>query len=222
MLDARVAIHSSVARRSSVAEVSCDQACCQLTPASQVPLNPYSPLLSRLSLLLSHRRFLSFLYELKDHLDHVLIKQPPSTPGETCRSSIFLGLDGKVDRPERLWYERLHSIVLLDDEAERRELTRTWRSESGQPKDSQPRDIVSTDQSRHTVADDAILQRCEPVLQAQRLRASQCCSNAQVEVHASGDGGSLKHVEWDRVPTGVIDLTVGRRARAMSPMPSVS
>lgn len=90
---------------------------------------PDAPFLRRLGLPLGDGRDRVVLDDRVEGLGDVVVVEPSSAPTE--RRGRLLAHEADVDEPERLGDERLHALVLVDDEAEGRELARTCaRTES--------------------------------------------------------------------------------------------
>lgn len=90
----------------------------------------HSPLLRRLGLLRDNCRLGIVLAQAEEDLDDVLVEETTSAPGEG--SQRLLSLESDVDRPERLGYEGLNALILIDYESERRELAGACRERRGQ------------------------------------------------------------------------------------------
>lgn len=60
---------------------------------------------------------------------------------------------------------------------------------------------------QRTVADNFFSQGGKAGLETQSQDSSEGCSDPKIELHSSADSLSLQHIEIDRIPGGVINLT---------------
>mgnify|MGYP006886187764 CR=1 FL=1 len=89
------------------------------------------PLLRRLGLPFCYGRYCVVLDDREDRLGDVLVVQSTPAPRERCRRAF--AHETEVNVPERLGYERLCALILVDDEPECRKLTRACRTRESVP-----------------------------------------------------------------------------------------